>query len=71
MQSLPYEYLRWVLNDPDELDLKHLDLTSDTRPIEDLKGNHLLLFGSSWSIHWGRTATTTGLRLSEFGNLTF
>ena len=70
MQSLPYEYLRWVLNDPDELDLKHLDLTSDTRPIEDLKGNHLLLFGSSWSIHWAEQHND-GLRLSEFGNLTF
>ena len=52
MQQLPYEYLRWILNDPDEVDPKHLDLTSDTRPIEDLKGNHLLLFGSSWSINW-------------------
>ena len=24
MQQLPYEHLRWVLNDPDELDIKHL-----------------------------------------------
>ena len=51
-----YEYLRWILNDPDEVDPKHLDLTSDTRPIEDLKGNHLLLFGSSWSINWAEPA---------------
>ena len=70
MQQLPYEYLRWIQNDPDELDPKHLDLTSDTRPIEDLKGNHLLLFGSSWSINWAEQHNES-LRLSEFGNLTF
>ena len=33
MQTLPYEHLRWVLNDPEELDIKHLDVTSDTRAI--------------------------------------
>ena len=70
MQQLPYEHLRWILNDPDEVDPKHLDLTSDTRPIEDLKGNHLLLFGSSWSINWAEQHNES-LRLSEFGNLTF
>ena len=52
------------------MDPKHLDLTSDTRPIEDLKGNHLLLFGSSWSINWAEQHNES-LRLSEFGNLTF
>ena len=52
MQTLPYEHLRWVLNDPEELDIKHLDVTSDTRAIEDMKGNPLLLFGSPWSINW-------------------
>ena len=70
MQTLPYEHLRWILNDPDELDPKTLDLTSDTRCIEDLKGNHLLLFGSPWSIDWA-TQHNSGLKLSEFGNLTF
>ena len=70
MQSLPYEHLRWILNDPDELDIKHLDLTSDTRTIEDMKGNPLLLFGSPWSINWAEQHNET-LKLSEFGNLTF
>ena len=70
MQSLPYEHLRWILNDPDELDIKHLDLTSDTRAIEDMKGNPLLLFGSPWSINWAEQHNET-LKLSEFGNLTF
>ena len=70
LQSLPYEYIRWILNPADELDPKHLDITSDTRPVEDLKGNRLLLFGSPWSVNWAETHNE-GLRLSEFGNLTF
>ena len=70
MQTLPYEHLRWIMNDPDELDPKTLDLTSDTRCIEDLKGNHLLLFGSPWSINWAEQHNEQ-LKLSEFGNLTF
>ena len=70
MQTLPYEHLRWVLNDPEELDIKHLDVTSDTRAIEDMKGNPLLLFGSPWSINWAEQHNPD-LKLSEFGNLTF
>ena len=56
MQQLPYEHLRWVLNDPDELDIKHLDVTSGTRAIEDMKGNPLLLFGQSVEHQLGRAA---------------
>lgn len=70
MQNLPYEHLRWIQNDPETLDPKTLDVTSDTRAIEDLKGNHLLLFGSPWSINWA-TQHNAGLQLSEFGNLNF
>ena len=29
MQTLPYEHRRWIMNDPDELDPKTLDLTRD------------------------------------------
>ena len=47
-----------------------LDITSDTRCIEDLKGNRLLLFTSPWSIDWAAQHNDT-LKLSEFGNLTF
>ena len=68
MQELPYEHIRWIENDPDELNPKDLDLTSDTRCIEDLKGNHLLLFTSEWSINWAQQHNEA-LRLSEFGNL--
>ena len=52
------------------MDIKHLDVTSDTRAIEDMKGNPLLLFGSPWSINWAEQHNEA-LKLSEFGNLTF
>ena len=70
MQQLPYEHIRWIENDPDTLNPRDLDLTSDTRCIEDLKGNHLLLFTTQWSINWAEQHNE-GLQLSEFGNLTF
>ena len=66
MQSLPYEHIRWIENE--DLDPKALDLTSDTRRIEDLRGNRLLLFTSPWSINWA-AEHNPGLALSEFGNV--
>lgn len=50
MEGLPYDRIRWIENE--DLDPKTLDLASDTKRIEDLKGNHLLLFTSDWSISW-------------------
>ena len=70
MDTLPYEYIRWIENDPDELDIKELDLTSDTKKIEDLRGNHLLLFTNQWSIQWALDHNPQ-LKLSEFGNVEF
>ena len=32
MQHLPFEQIRWILNDPDTYTLRELDLTSDTKP---------------------------------------
>ena len=64
MESLPYEYIRWILND--DIDPKTLDLASDTKRIQDLKGNHLLLFTSYWSIDWA-LEHNKGLELREFG----
>ena len=65
MENLPYEYIRWI--DNDNIDPKELDLASDTKRIQDLKGNHLLLFTSYWSIDWALDHNK-GLVLSEFGN---
>ena len=64
MESLPFEYIRWIEND--DIDPKTLDLASDTKRIQDLKGNHLLLFTSLWSIDWALEHNPE-LRLQEFG----
>ena len=64
MESLPYEYIRWIVND--DVDPKALDLASDTKRIQDLKGNHLSLFTSYWSIDWA-LEHNKGLELREFG----
>ena len=49
-ENLPYEHVRWVENDEEDFDIKKLQLTSDTKIVEDLKGNSLLLFTSPWNI---------------------
>ena len=65
LESLPYEYIRWIEN-KDEVDLNKLSGTSDMKKIQDLKGNPLLLFINQWSI--GMTIDRNkGLVLSEFG----
>lgn len=63
-QTLPYQYIRWIENE--ELDVKKLNLTSDTKRIEDFKGHKLLLFTNSWSISWAQEHNK-GLILSEVG----
>lgn len=63
MEQLPYEYIRWIKNK--EIDIDALTGTSDMKKIQDLKGNHLLLFVNSWSI--GMTLDRNkGLELEEF-----
>ena len=64
MDMLPYEHIRWIENEG--LDPKTLDLTSDTKRIQDLKGNYLLIFANSWSINWA-LEHNEGLQLAEFG----
>ncbi len=68
MQQLPFEQLRWIRNDPDSYELRSLDLTSDTKPVEDMRGNRLLLFTSDWAIRWAENHNED-LQLSEFGNI--
>ena len=64
MDMLPYEHIRWIENEG--LDPKTLNLTSDTKRIQDLKGNYLLIFANSWSINWA-LEHNEGLQLAEFG----
>ena len=63
LENMPYELIRWIEND--EIDPKTLNLTTDTRRIQDLKGKHLLLFTSEWNITWA-LEHNKGLVLTDF-----
>ena len=63
MEMLPYEHIRWIENK--ELDPHTLTLTSDTKIVQDFKGNYLLLFANEWNIDWAYQHNE-GLVLSEF-----
>ena len=62
-RSMPYELVRWVENEP--IDIPSLNLTSDTKWVQDFKGNNLLLFTSGWCINWA-LQKNEGLQLREF-----
>ncbi len=64
MSGLPYQFIRWIGNE--EIDVKALDLSMDTKKIQDLKGNFLLLFTSQWTINWALEHNKE-LILEEFG----
>ncbi len=62
-RSMPYELVRWVENE--DIRIQDLNLTSDTKWVQDFKGNNLLLFTSDWCINWAQQKNE-GLRLREF-----
>lgn len=68
-EDLSYEYIRWITSEKhlsgglDEL--QKLVLTSDTKLIQDVKGNYLLIFTSEWNIKWALDKND-GLELAEF-----
>ena len=61
--DLPYGYIRWIASR--DADPKTMTLTSDTKWVQDLKGNNLLLFASEWNIQWA-LERNEGLLLTEF-----
>jgi len=63
MDSLPYEYIRWIENT--DIDVEKLTGTSDMKKVKDLKGRPLLLFVNEWSIRMTQERNE-GLRLAEF-----
>ena len=63
MQSLPYQFIRWIGNDG--IDVSKLNLTSDTKWVQDFKGNNLLIFTSEWNINWA-LEKNEGLILEDF-----
>lgn len=62
-EGLSYSYIRWI--DNEDIDVKKLKLSSDTKVVQDFKGNYLLLFTSEWNIRWA-LEKNEGLQLSEF-----
>ena len=62
-EPLGYQFIRWI--DNKEVDLYSLNLSSDTKRVQDLKGKYLLLFSNQWGINWA-TDKNKELVLSEF-----
>ena len=62
-RPMPYEVVRWVENE--NLDIASLNLTSDTKWVQDFRGNNLLLFTSEWCVNWA-LQKNEGLVLREF-----
>ena len=62
-RALPFELIRWI--DNEELDPRSLNLTSDTKWVQDFRGNNLLLFTSDWCVRWALDKNP-GLSLREF-----
>ena len=54
----------------DEKAVRALSLTRDTMRVEDMRGGKLLLFTSEWNLNFA-VEHNEGLKLSEFGNVTF
>ena len=62
-RDLGYEHVRWIVGDDVKPD--RLNLTSDTKWVQDFKGRNLLLFTNPWNITWALDKNP-GLELMEF-----
>ena len=69
-QPLPYSDIRWIMNDPDTINIPALNVTRDTLRVKDMRGKNLLLFTSPWNVNWA-VERNPDLVLSEVGNLAF
>ena len=61
-RALPYEQIRWIVGDTDPTTL---NLTSDTKWVQDFRGNNLLLFPAEWCVRWAESKNPA-LELREF-----
>ncbi len=64
MEPLSYQYARWI--ESEVADPRLLDLTSDTKYAQDMRGRPLLLFSSEWNIRWAQEHNKS-LVLADFG----
>ena len=62
-EDLPFQYIRWIKNEG--IDPKTLNISSNTKIVQDFKDNFLLLFCDSWSINWA-LERNEGLELADF-----
>lgn len=62
-RDLPYDQIRWI-TDP-SVDPRDLNLTSDTKWVQDFKNHNLLLFTAEWCVRWALDKNE-GLELEEF-----
>ena len=61
--NLSYQHIRWIENEG--LSPASLNITSDTKWVQDFRGKNLLIFTSEWNIRWA-LEKNPGLLLSEF-----
>ena len=64
LENLPYEYIRWIKN-PESIDIREINGTSDMKKVTDMKGRPLLLWVNEWSIQM-TLDRNKGLELEEF-----
>ncbi len=65
MESMPFRYVRWVVNSPREID--RLKLTSTSGRAKDSRDRDVLLFENEWSIRLA-CENNEGLELAETAN---
>jgi len=61
--NLSYQHIRWIENE--NINPSTLNITSDTKWVQDFRGKNLLIFTSEWNIRWA-LEKNPGLELSEF-----
>ena len=61
--NLSYQHIRWIENE--NLNPATLNITSDTKWVQDFRGKNLLIFTSEWNIRWALEKNPE-LVLSEF-----
>ncbi len=50
INKIPYNFIRWI--EKCNINIDDLNLTSDTKKAEDLKGRNILIFQNTWGIQW-------------------
>ena len=65
-EPLSYQYIRWIDGIPTDKK-PELNITEDTKLVQDFRDQYLLLFTSEWNIRWA-LERNEGLELRDFSN---